>query len=70
MTVITPYGFDFGHQRITRMVEHRGATIVRVLNMVTGQYVDVQTSPAGRKNYVSVGTLDKGELKREMEQPE
>ena len=67
MTVITPCGFDFGHQRITRMVEHRGATIVRVLNMVTGQYVDVQTSPTGRKNYVSVGTLNKDAMKRERE---
>ena len=67
MTVITPCGFDFGHQRITRMVEHRGATIVRVLNMVTGQYVDVQTSPAGRKSYVSVGTLNKDAMKRERE---
>lgn len=67
MTVITPYGFDFGHQRVTRMAEHRGATIIRVLNMVTGQYVDVQTSPAGRKNYVSVGTLDRDAMKRERE---
>lgn len=67
MNAINPYGFDFGHQRVTRMVEHRGATVVRVLNMVTGQYVDVQTSPAGRKNYVSVGTLDKDAMKRERE---
>jgi hypothetical protein len=67
MTMITPYGFDFGHQRVTRMVEHKGATIIRVLNMVTGQYADVQTSAKGRKNYVSVGTLDKDALKRELE---
>lgn len=67
MTTITPYGFDFGHQRVTRMVEHKGATIIRVLNMVTGQYVDVQTSAKGRKNYVNVGTLEKGALKRERE---
>ena len=70
MTVITPFGFDFGHQRVTRMVEDRGATVVRVLNMVTGQYVDVQTSPAGRKNYVNVGTLGKDALRRELEQAE
>ena len=65
-----PYGFDWHHQRVTRMVEHHGASIIRVLNMVTGQYVDVQTSSAGRKNYVSVGTLDRDALKRELEQPE
>ena len=61
------YGFDFHHQRITRIWSHKGASCVRVLNMVTGQYVDVQTSPAGRKNFVSVGTLTKDALKREME---
>jgi hypothetical protein len=37
------------------------------MNMVTGQYVDVQTSAAGRKNYVSVGQLDNAALKRELE---
>ena len=71
MTAITPYGFDFGHQRVTRMFsDQSGVTLIRVLNMVTGQYVDVQTSAKGRKNYVNVGTLDKDALKRELEQPE
>lgn len=65
-----PFGFDWHHQRVTRMCEHKGATIIRVLNMVTGQYVDVQTSRAGRKNYVNVGTLEKDALKRELEQAE
>jgi hypothetical protein len=66
----TPYGFYFEHQRVTRLWSHKGAFCLRVLNMVTGQYVDVQTSAAGRKNYVNVGALDKGALKRELEQPE
>lgn len=65
-----PYGFDFGCQRVTRLWSHKGATCLRILNMVTGQYVDVQTSPAGRKNYVNVGTLEKDALKRELERPE
>lgn len=65
-----PYGFDFGCQRVTRLWSHKGATCLRVLNMVTGQYVDVQTSPAGRKNYVNVGTLEKDALKHELEQAE
>ena len=63
-----PYGFDFGHQRVTRMASlPNGVTIIRVLNMVTGQYVLIQTSPAGRKNYVSLGTLGKDALKSELE---
>jgi hypothetical protein len=68
--VNNPYGFDFEHQRVTRQWSHKGASCLRVLNMVTGQYVDVQTSPAGRKNYVSVGTLDKDAMKREREASE
>jgi len=68
--VNTPYGFDFEHQRVTRLWSHKGASCLRVLNMVTGQYVDVQTSATGRKNYVNVGALDKGALTRELEQPE
>lgn len=66
----TPYGFDFEHQRVTRLWSHNGVSCLRVLNMVTGQYVDVQTSAAGRKNFVNVGALDKDALKRELEQPE
>lgn len=66
----TPCGFDFEHQRVTRLWSHKGASCLRVLNMVTGEYVDVQTSATGRRNLVHVGVLDKAALKRELEQPE
>lgn len=70
MNAITAHGFDFEHQRVTRLWSEKGASAVRVLNMVTGQYVDVQTSPAGRKNYVSVGTMDRDALGWELDSRE
>jgi hypothetical protein len=67
MSINTPFGFDFGHLRVERLAEHKGSVMVRVLNKVTGQYVNVQTSPAGRKQYVNVGTIKKDSLSRFLE---
>ena len=57
MSKTTPYGFLFGNLLVSRMWEHKGATCVRVENIVSGKYFDIQTSPKGRKQYVSVGAI-------------
>lgn len=63
----TKYGFDFGALRVERVVEHKGYVVVRICNRISGKYVDVSTTPKGKKQYVSVGTLNKDTLKSWLE---
>lgn len=61
---INQHGFDFEHQKVTILWSHKGASAIRVLNKVNGKYVDVQTSPKGKKSHVSCGVLSKDVLAR------
>jgi len=56
------YGFEFGNLIVIRLWSHKGATCIRVLNKVTGLYVDVQTTAKGRKQYVNTGELNRHAL--------
>ena len=47
----TKHGFDCGNLRCEALTEN----LVRVLNLRTGKYVDVQTTPKGMKQYVTCG---------------
>ena len=59
-----PTGFDFGMLRVERLIEVRGAVVVRVLNRASGKYVEVQTTAHGRRQYVTCGHFDRKTLAR------
>lgn len=58
----TQYGFDFGMLRVERLAEHNGYVVVRVLNRQSGKYVEVESTPQGRNQYVRCGTIEKDAL--------
>lgn len=62
MSRLTEHGFVFEHLEVTRMWRHKGASMVRVLNTRNGQYVDVQTTPKGKKTRIKCGHLSATEL--------
>lgn len=51
----TPYGFEYGALSVERCWSHEGACCIRIRSIPTGKFVDVQTTPKGRKMYVSSG---------------
>ena len=59
----TKFGFKFGNIRAERLWSHKGASCVRLINIVDGTYVDLQTSPKGKKSNVQQGVIDKSVLK-------
>lgn len=63
MTNRTKHGFDCGNLRAEALTEN----LIRVVNMKTGQYVTVQTSPAGRKQWVGCGDIEKAKLSEYLE---
>lgn len=58
MPKLTKHGFECGTLRAEALCDNA----IRVLNVKTGQYVVVQTSPAGRKQWVSAGDIEKAML--------
>lgn len=51
----TRYGFEYGAASIERMYSHRGMVGIRIVCHKTGEYVDVQVSPGGRRMHVTKG---------------
>jgi len=62
---LTQFGFQFGHLEVTRLYAEGNGAAVRIRNLVSGDYVDVQCTPKGRKTYVSSGkyTADRETVK-------
>ena len=51
----TKYGFEYGPLSIERCWSHNGHVCIRIRSIETGKFVDVQTTPKGRKLFVSTG---------------
>lgn len=50
---MTNMGFDWGDMAVERCFEDKGYRCVRVRSMSTGDYVDIQLSPKGRRLHVT-----------------
>src|SRR5690606_13692013 len=51
----TRYGFEYGAVSVERMFSHNGYVGIRLVCYASGEYVDVQVSPKGRKMHVMSG---------------
>lgn len=53
----TRFGFQFGNADVSRCWSHKGAVCIRVKSMTSGEFIDIQVSPAGRKMHISKGKM-------------
>ena len=53
----TQYGFEYGWISVERCWSHKGAVCVRMRNRRTGEFIEMQTTPAGMKSYFGDGTM-------------
>lgn len=56
----TRYGFEYGAAAVERMWNYRGYVCLRVVCRSTGEYVDLQVSPKGRRIHVHAGNEKQG----------
>lgn len=64
----TPHGFSFGSLLCEAVAEVNGHVVVRVLNVTTGQAIEVQATPKGRKTRYRETSIPK-ELAKTLTNP-
>ena len=53
----TRYGFEYGPLSIERCWSHNGYCAIRIRSLTTGEFIDVQTTPKGRKLHTTTGRI-------------